>query len=471
MAKQSLNAKAERAFDAARLAYNAQDFAAAWDAAAYAARLAPDHAPSAFLKAQVAFESWRPSAALYEDALRLDPQNPDLVRNFILALAEEGQEARADGLLSGILARSPNWAEGHNLLIQIRRTYGHEEPYSALWDTCAKHPADATMHLLLFHAYARAQDWDKAGAVLKTAEALALNAGGIAAARAFFDCETGVAKGPLPATDEGFSDPGLALNYVRHALRSGAPELAAKQAMAWTTTPYAMQFWPYVDLSWRVLGDPRRDWLHGRATGGQGGFAEIRDMGLSPKECTNLAAFLHALHISRKAPYAEQSVKGGTQTARNLLFHHDPLIANLRRRFENEVRAWRANLPPAEPAHPFLGSIPDKLRFAGSWSVRLTAQGFHRAHTHPKGWASSAFYVTLPDDIGTGDSGKFALGTPPPELGLNLPPERLFTPVCGHLVLFPSHNWHATMPFNGAERLTIAFDVAPSPQNQGEIYD
>jgi Putative 2OG-Fe(II) oxygenase len=32
--------------------------------------------------------------------------------------------------------------------------------------------------------------------------------------------------------------------------------------------------------------------------------------------------------------------------------------------------------------------------------------------------------------------------------------------VRGRLVLFPSTNWHGTLPFDEGERLSIAFDVA-----------
>ncbi len=94
--------------------------------------------------------------------------------------------------------------------------------------------------------------------------------------------------------------------------------------------------------------------------------------------------------------------------------------------------------------------------------VRLTAQGFHVSHVHPRGWLSSAFYVSLPPGVGAeSHDGWLAIGVPPAELELGLPPLRLIRPQPGRLALFPSMMWHGTLPFADGERLTIAFDVAP----------
>ena len=75
------------------------------------------------------------------------------------------------------------------------------------------------------------------------------------------------------------------------------------------------------------------------------------------------------------------------------------------------------------------------------------------------GWISSAFYVALPEAPGPEPSGWLALGTPPPELGLDLQPYATVEPKPGRLALFPSTMWHNTFPFEAGERLTIAFDI------------
>nr|WP_237219744.1 putative 2OG-Fe(II) oxygenase [Sphingomonas arenae] len=100
------------------------------------------------------------------------------------------------------------------------------------------------------------------------------------------------------------------------------------------------------------------------------------------------------------------------------------------------------------------------IRFAGSWSVCLTGQGFHSQHVHPQGWISSALYVDLPARL-DGSEGWLTLGQPQDSLGSGLEPFRTVEPKVGRLVLFPSMMWHGTIPFAAGERLTTAFDIAP----------
>jgi Putative 2OG-Fe(II) oxygenase len=123
------------------------------------------------------------------------------------------------------------------------------------------------------------------------------------------------------------------------------------------------------------------------------------------------------------------------------------------------IATYIAALPSHDPAHPLLAPPRDQpILFEGSWSVRLAAQGFHSQHTHTRGWISSALYVALPK-LDTPPKGWIEFGSPPPELGLDLPPYTQIEPKSGRLVLFPSTLWHGTVPFDDGERLTIAFDV------------
>jgi uncharacterized protein (TIGR02466 family) len=128
------------------------------------------------------------------------------------------------------------------------------------------------------------------------------------------------------------------------------------------------------------------------------------------------------------------------------------------------VQDYVAQLPPADPGHPLLGQRRDRrIRFSGSWSVRLRSGGRHSNHIHPQGWISSALYVSLPPTSeGEGqDTGWLTLGQPDDKLELRLDPFCKIEPKPGQLVLFPSWMWHGTVPFAEGERLTVAFDVRP----------
>ena len=120
------------------------------------------------------------------------------------------------------------------------------------------------------------------------------------------------------------------------------------------------------------------------------------DLDFSAQELDELASLLRRLHTAN-APYLEQSVRGGTQTDRPLFFRHEPVLQAARQKFHDAVQQYIAGLPAFEPGHPLLGVPRQPIQFSGSWSVRLSAQGFHISHTHPKGWISSAFYVALPE--------------------------------------------------------------------------
>ena len=100
--------------------------------------------------------------------------------------------------------------------------------------------------------------------------------------------------------------------------------------------------------------------------------------------------------------------------------------------------------------------------------IRLEAKprGFHLNHVHPQGWISSAYYVELPDGMEQQTergqrAGWLQFGEP----GMSRPvcgPDHFVEPRAGRLVLFPSHFWHGTVPFeSGGRRLTAAFDVVP----------
>lgn len=438
----------------ARCAYAQQDMLSACAAIEEAAVQAPDHPAIAFMCAQFAYEAWFEAVPLFERAARLNPGNADVVRNFTLTLASEGQGERAERLLEGVLARMPGWIEGHNTLSTMRVTAGQDDPYRSFAEATLRETNNAGLFQAWFHRLVTAKDWEAAGRVLALGEKHVPAA--IPLLQLYLDCEGGQAGGDpsIFGTFAKSSDPGLALLQIRHALRHGDPARALPLAEAQLGKPHEGQFWPYCSLCLRLLEDSRARWLDGSPN-----FAATFDLDLSEERLGELADFLRNLH-NMNAPYPEQSVRGGTQTDRNLLLHHDPVIQNLRQTIVAAVEDWRDGLPN-DATHPLLSRKPEDILFSGSWSVRLAEGGHHSAHTHPQGWASSALYVVVPSAAGEDHAGELALGMPPLELGLDLEPTRFVKPKPGRLALFPSTTWHGTIPFKGEERMTVAFDVAP----------
>jgi Flp pilus assembly protein TadD len=258
-------------------------------------------------------------------------------------------------------------------------------------------------------------------------------------------------------------DPRFGHAHARHLLGAGqAAEAARVLERVLEIAPDSVEAWAHLATAWRVLGDAREDWLcdYERLAA----LVEVEPpAGESlPQFLARIEAALLPLHRASREPVV-QSLRGGSQTPGCLFGRPDPAIADAEAALRAAVERHLATLP-FDPRHPFLRRRARSVWMGGSWSVRLWSSGRHVDHIHPEGWMSSAFYVSLPPSVRTGDgsAGHLQLGQPPSELGLGLGPRRVLRPEPGRLALFPSYMWHGTVPFEDEEpRLTIAFDMQP----------
>lgn len=405
-------------------------------------------------RARAAQEAGLPSLDWYARARRLAPNDGDVILGHATALLAAQESKAADRLLAGMLADHPGWIAGHAALIRMRFANAQlGQTYACLDRAIAGAPADPRLHHLKVSSLHRGGDGPSAMQALRTAAAalgdteltrrlaaiLAVEHGDVNTADAAF------------ARVEPLSQPDLAIHWMRHLLRRGEPGRVS--ALLNTLPPSLVHTaWPYLSLAWRMLDDPRREWLEGDP------FVRIVDFGEDWPVLEPLAATLRALHVDHGQPI-DQSVRGGTQTDGPLFHRIDPFLAALRDKIRAEVSRYLAELPAPDRSHPLLGRLPTHPRFVGSWSVRLAQGGFHDAHVHDEGRISSAFYVDLPPP-GEDRAGWLTLGQPQASLGLTIDPLREIEPRRGRLILFPSTMWHGTRPFREGERLTVAFDVA-----------
>lgn len=373
-----------------------------------------------------------------------------------------------------LTAAAPGYVGGHALLAHILWEHGGslapgEDPRAAFRAAVAAQPDNRPLGKAYLDFLLEANAGEEALQVarqmratadapeLLAAEALALEMLGRAD-------EAGALFAHAHATlrmDAGF------LNfYVRHLLKAGRPDEAAARALeALEREPDNQAALAYLGVAWRLLDDPREDWLCGydRLIG------EV--LVEPPPGFSDEASFLAALeatllpmHTATREP-VNQSLRGGSQTPGVLFGRRNPMIAATRDAIARAVARHVGQLPD-DATHPFLRRKSPKVRFVGSWSVRLWSSGKHINHFHQEGWLSSAFYVSLPPSVlrpaGADTAGCIQFGEPPPELGLGLAPRRIIRPRPGQLALFPSYIWHGTVPFHDdAPRLTIAFDAQP----------
>jgi tetratricopeptide (TPR) repeat protein len=438
-----------------------EDLAPAIAAFTQAARLAPQDGQIAHSLARAHLEAGLPSVALFQAARRLAPQDADVVLGLIAALqADEGPEAAA-AELALTLQTHRRWLTGHEALARLRWQSGDKDGFTASLDALlADEPRNMEAWRSLIITLTQGDLYERTLEALERGRAAA-------GPNVLFDANEAVSRSELGqfgqadalfARLQGIDDPTLRVRQTRHLLRAGRVAEAIAVAEPMLATAQAHLFWPYMALAWRLTGDPRAQWLEGDPR--LVGVYDLADR-LPPLDA--LAARLRLLHISKHQPL-EQSVRLGTQTDGALFSRLESEIRTLRQVIADTVKQHVAGLPPIDPDHPTLAKKREgRIRFAGSWSVRLTSGGHHANHIHPAGWFSSAFYVALPDPAQRGDAtaGWLTLGEPQDRLGLDLAPTRLIEPKPGRLVLFPSTMWHGTRPFDAGERLTVAFDVAP----------
>lgn len=438
-----------------------QDMEGALEALERAVTDNPTNPIAAFAHAQVRFETGRDAVAAFERALHLDPANPQLIRTYTAALAAEGEAERAQSILLDTLALHPQWLDGHKSLATLRVAIGARESFDESYQRAiAALPDSLSLRLAHIHLLSTARAWEAARASVEAARQAFGPSRGLEVARVSIESES---DGPLSRDPDLFdaladwADPGLDVCRVRHALRLGNPEAALARAKPYLSTPHARLFWPYVSLCWRLLNDPLAEWLDGAAAD----YVRAIDLGLNATELAELATRLRALHTAQ-APYLEQSVKGGTQTDRQLFFRPIPIIQLVRDKIREAVATYLADLPAPQNGHPLLAPRRDRpILFEGSWSVLLKAGGFHSVHTHPRGWISSALHIDMPSatDAGPEPAGYLQFGEGPPELNLALGVSHQVAPQAGTLVLFPSTHWHRTVPIEAGERLSLAFDI------------
>ena len=435
-----------------------QDMDKAAQAFAVAAQLAPADRAIANGHALTALESGRPAAALFEAARALSPDDLNVRLNLAVALEDEGKVEAAVQLLDATLAAHPVWLAGHDALAAMRTAAGDPDYDASYVRAGAALPDNLDLRLARYRTMARAGRWDEVRAFLADSRARLGDRPELDAAEAYTASETGdhARAQQLYERCSAALGPVVALSHIRHCLRTGRYDQAKAIAEPLIQSPGSEQIWPYLSLIWRLLGDPRAQWLDGAPP-----FIAQMDLGFSARELAAIADCLRTLHTAQK-PFLEQSVRGGTQTNKPLFHRTEPEIRAVRDRVLEAVRIYADALPAPVPGHPLLGTPRGNLRFAGSWSVRLRAEGYHVAHTHPEGWISSAIYIDRPPEetFGPPPAGWLQFGKPPAELGIDLPAYREVAPIAGTIALFPATMWHGTVPFRAGERLTIAFDVA-----------
>jgi len=458
-------------------------FAKAWLVLGQALR-ARENLPAAAqaLDQALKLQPGSPKALATRALIAADRGEPDTLARFTAARSAATQDrgllmaetaariAAGDGnaldQLTAAVIEDPLWAEGQRVLAKARFEAGEgSNAFSHLQSAISSAPANAALWMTLINLEGATRPGAEMVERVRAARLALGEQPMLDVAEAEFALRTGLAEAarPLIARAQDFASMDITLAEAlgrvaaRAAIALKDPEQAAsileslrqqQPALKWD-----MGLWAHSEAAWRLSEDPRHAWLTEHP-----GLWAPHDLPLDATELAALASRLRSLH-QRKAHPLDQSLRGGSQTEGTLFLREDKEIIHLKAAIAAALATHAAKLPPPLPGHPTLDPArrAASWAFTGSWSVRLTGEGFHVAHIHPEGWLSSAFYVLLPEM--TGEEGWLILGEPPAELATNLPPLDRIKPQPGRLALFPSWLWHGTRPFRAGERMTVAFDV------------
>jgi len=426
-----------------------------------AALLDPSDVSIAHGHARAAMEAGVDAQPLYERARALAPRNGPVILGLAAARAAAGNGESGAAEVGAALESSPMWLYGHEQLAQLMSTLGRaDEATASLERALERFPNAVPLWETLLNVQLRRGAYQTLKDIVERAEAAGVRSPEFPIYRGIHAAEFDEETFPPALFDGAPSNAADALgkSRIRHLLRVGAVDAALPLIDRELQREQNAEVWAYAGTAWRLAGDPRSEWLEGDSR-----LVSVIDLTETLPPLESLASTLRSLHVA-KGEYLDQSVRGGTQTDGPLFSRIDPVIRGLRKSIVEAVEAHVAQLPPPDSNHPTLRHRRDRrIRFAGSWSVRLRSGGRHSNHVHPLGWISSALYISLPSRTAEEpeDAGWLTLGQPDGKLGIGLEPWRKIEPKVGQLVLFPSMMWHGTLPFAEGERLTVAFDVAP----------
>lgn len=446
----SVRAGAERATGAKRDALASHELAVLIDPAN----------PSALEgRARLALETGIDAREHYRAALAAAPGQATAVLGYGQALEAAGEVDAARVVAERLVEQAPGWVDALEWLAELRWGAGERDDFTSHYASAAALGGSIAVYSSWCRMLAGVDRFAEAAEVAAAARSALGDPPQLALLEAIHRGEAGDDE----QAGEIFETLSLQtvdrqVHEARHLLRIGEPERAEMlTADAIAEVPDHVGAWALRDIAWRLTGDSRHEWLHG-----QPGLVAPMELELDEASLAAIVAFLDGLHDRSPTPVG-QSVRGGTQTRGGLFDRHEPEVRWIEDSFRDAVAAYRAALPPEDPAHPLLRHRNAEWRFAGSWSIRVFSGGRHTEHIHAQGLVSSAAYFSVPPvepaPDGDPNAGWLELGRSPPDLRLDLPALFSIEPRPGRCALFPSTLYHGTRRFSAGKRIAVATDV------------
>jgi Flp pilus assembly protein TadD len=207
-----------------------------------------------------------------------------------------------------------------------------------------------------------------------------------------------------------------------------------------------------------LLMNPRR--IAERRLGALAGFSDVTTFNRALAE-----EILSNPYPIGDFPEDEEANRGSSRVHHLMAGRRPELVRALLRAIEQEIAALADDLRLLGSFDPWVHAVPAKARLK-AWGL-IQRQGMYEAwHTHPGGWLSGVYYVSIPPIVSAEGEGRGCIEFgPPPSLAVAMPDliaPRRYLPQEGMILMAPSHYHHRTIPTGADEhRISFAFDVVP----------
>ncbi|MBL8530572.1 MAG: tetratricopeptide repeat protein [Hyphomonadaceae bacterium] len=400
----------------------------------------------------------------YEKLAKGGLDTPELALGYARALYAAGRLQDAEGVLESALTPWSDNVALHATLARMRALRGEGDASALLMEAqLERTPGDLALRLACADVLHRAGEHARALDILAPGLAQAPDLPGLLTAQGFLLDEMGRLEEALAvlrrAAEIAADETTARRNLLSTLLRAGRAQEALSAARELRKVRGEDQYLIAIEMTaLRMLGDP----LY-RAACDYERLTRVYTLE-TPRGHFSAESFHAALAEALRRQHAahahplDQQAANVSQTPRTLLAVDDPALRAFLGAAEPAVRDYIARLKGDDI---ITQRKTQRYRFAALSSTRLSDGGAVPNHVRDDGWISGVFVAALAAGERPSDprAGWLKLGEPNRALDAV---EKWVEPKVGALVLFPAYFWRGIAPFEGRERLSLAFDVIPA---------
>jgi Flp pilus assembly protein TadD len=409
----------------------------------------------------------REALEVYEKLAKQELDSAELALSLARAQFTESKKKEAEEVLEQGVGKWPTSLQLHTALARVRALRGEGEKATAFAEAeIERRPDDIPLRLAAADALHRGKHHQRALQILADALKVAPNSAPVLTAFGIILDELDRPLDGLKALRHAADGMDDARNAQRNLLstlvRAGQPQEALDIARALRAEDPDEQYLIAIEaLALRRLGDDAykrfndfERYVRCYNVEAPSGYFTVHNFNAT------LADVLRRQHRIGAHPF-DQVLHNGSQTGRNLLALKEPVLSVFMKAVDASVREYISRLPAGEN-DPVGRRKQERYRYENLSSVRLLNEGHLPNQVHDRGWITGVYVAAYSpsEQKRFPRAGQIMLGAPNRPV-IQCGPEQWIEPREGLLVLFPSYIWHGVAPIEGAELLTLTFDVMP----------